>query len=380
MKITKTNWLMPPNNRWSFQNMSSIFKTTKLTKSNSPFILPQNLQPIDSLEFDGLDGKKTLRQELDSSFTDAFIVLKNGEIIFEEYQNDMKPESLHLMNSVSKSFVGMLIGILVEEKKLSPVDKITKYIPELENSPFINTTIQHALDMTAAVSFGEDYDDSNSEFWHEAAVVGWRPELVKTNSPKNILDFMCNLTNSSQEDDEKFNYRTVLTNVVALTAQRACGEKFQDLLQKYIWDKLHTEHEAHIVADETDFPYMGAGMNASARDLAKFGLMLMNNGTLNNERVVPESWIKETLNQDQSYKDKFLKGDYAARLPGFHYRNQTWVGDETTLICLGIYGQAIFIDQKNSLVIVKLSSHPAPDDPIILGNSFLGINAISENL
>ena len=360
--------------------MSSIFKTTKLTKSNSPFILPQNLQPIDSLEFDGLDGKKTLRQELDSSFTDAFIVLKNGEIIFEEYQNDMKPESLHLMNSVSKSFVGMLIGILVEEKKLSPVDKITKYIPELKNSPFINTTIQHALDMTAAVSFGEDYDDSNSEFWHEAAVVGWRPELVKTNSPKNILDFMCNLTNSSQEDDEKFNYRTVLTNVVALTAQRACGEKFQDLLQKYIWDKLHTEHEADIVTDETDFPYMGAGMNASARDLAKFGLMLMNNGTLNNERVVPESWIKETLNQDQSYKDKFLKGDYAARLPGFHYRNQTWVGDETTLICLGIYGQAIFIDQKNSLVIVKLSSHPAPDDPIILGNSFLGINAISENL
>ena len=139
MKITKTNWLIPPNNRWSFQNMSSIFKTTKLTKSNSPFILPQNLQPIDSFEFDGLDGKKTLRQELDSSFTDAFIVLKNGEIIFEEYQNDMKPESLHLMNSVSKSFVGMLIGILVEEKKLSPVDKITKYIPELKNSPFANT-------------------------------------------------------------------------------------------------------------------------------------------------------------------------------------------------------------------------------------------------
>ena len=68
--------------------MSSIFKTTKLTNSKAPFILPQNLQSIDSLEFDGLDGKKTLRQELDSSFTDAFIVLKNGEIIFEEYQNN----------------------------------------------------------------------------------------------------------------------------------------------------------------------------------------------------------------------------------------------------------------------------------------------------
>jgi CubicO group peptidase (beta-lactamase class C family) len=73
---------------------------------------------------------------LDESFTDAFLVIKDSKIIFEEYQNNMDRGSLHLMNSVSKSFVGMLIGILAEENKLNPSDKVIQYIPELEKSAF----------------------------------------------------------------------------------------------------------------------------------------------------------------------------------------------------------------------------------------------------
>jgi CubicO group peptidase (beta-lactamase class C family) len=108
--------------------------------------------------------------------------------------------------------------------------------------------------------------------------------------------------------------------------------------------------------------------------------MLMNNGVFNGTRVIPEAWIQDTLTQDKKYKSNFLKSDYALRLPDFHYRNQMWVGNKNTMLCLGIYGQAILIDQKNKVVIVKLSSHPEPDDAIILGNTFLGISAIQEKI
>ena len=148
---------------------------------------------------------------LDESFTDAFVVLKDSKIVFEEYQNNMDQGSLHLMNSVSKSFVGMLIGILAEENKLNPKEKVIQYIPELEKSAFEETTIQHALDMTAAVKFSENYDETNSKFWHEAAVVGWRPELKENDSKKTLLSYMSYLDETSQKDDEKFDYRTVLT-------------------------------------------------------------------------------------------------------------------------------------------------------------------------
>ena len=146
--INKTNWLVPPNNRWSFKNMSSLFRTVKLSKSHDPYIIPQNLTNLESFEFDGLEGKVTIREMLDSSYTDAFVVLKDNNIIFEEYQNEMREDDLHLMNSVSKSFVGMLIGILEEKQKLNSKDKLKKYIPELQNSAFRETSIQHALDLS----------------------------------------------------------------------------------------------------------------------------------------------------------------------------------------------------------------------------------------
>ena len=360
--------------------MSSVFDTVKLSKSDTPFTIPKNLTDLDSFEFDGLEGKTNLREMLDSSYTDAFVILKDSKIIFEEYQNEMKDNDLHLMNSVSKSFVGMLLGILENKAKLSTTDKVIKYIPELQNSAFQETTIQHALDMTAAVKFTEDYNDSTSEFWHEAAVVGWRPDLKSKVSSTNLLEFMTSLKETSQKEFEMFDYRTVLTNILALSAERACQIKFQDLLQTYIWDKLKTEHDAQIVSDGNDFPYMGAGMNASARDLAKFGLMLMNNGAFNDTQIVPESWIKWTLEESAEYKNIFSKSEYGLRLPGFHYKNQIWVGGPETMICIGIYGQAIYVDQKNKVVIVKLSSHPEPDDPLILGNTFLGIAALAENI
>ena len=64
-----------------------------------------------------------------STHTDSFLVLKNGEIIFEEYFNEMNPESLHLMNSITKSFMGMLVGILADKGVFDIKEKVTKYVP-----------------------------------------------------------------------------------------------------------------------------------------------------------------------------------------------------------------------------------------------------------
>ena len=70
--------------------MSSVFDTVKLSKSDTPFTIPKNLTDLDSFEFDGLEGKTNLREMLDSSYTDAFVILKDSKIIFEEYQNENK--------------------------------------------------------------------------------------------------------------------------------------------------------------------------------------------------------------------------------------------------------------------------------------------------
>ena len=323
---------------------------------------------------------QSFREMMDSTHTDSFLVLKNGEIIFEEYFNDMSSDSLHLMNSITKSFIGMLVGILSDEGIFDTKDKITKYLPELNDTGFSETTIQSALDMSSAVKFEEDYDDPLCEFWREAAVVGWRPDLVDENSPKTLLDFALSLKEKEQEEMEGYHYRSVLTNVIAMVIEKATNKRVQDLLEKHLWQKLKTEQDAVIVVDKTGLPFVGAGMNACTRDLARFGQMILNDGLYEEEQIVPKEWIDSTRIGDDGYRERFAKSDHGEMLPGGHYKNKMWVANSDEMMCIGIFGQTIHINRNTGTVIVKFSSFPEPADELMFANSFILLATISNSV
>ena len=380
--MNKENWLTAPINKKSFQNIESLFDTIRLKRSSdAPSEIPLNLQSLDSIEIQSIEGQtQSFREIMDSTHTDSFLVLKNGEIIFEEYFNDMSSDSLHLMNSITKSFIGMLVGILSDEGIFDTKDKITKYLPELNDTGFSETTIQSALDMSSAVKFEEDYDDPLCEFWREAAVVGWRPDLVDDNSPKTLLDFALSLKEKEQEEMEGYHYRSVLTNVIAMVIERATNKRVQDLLEKHLWQKLKTEQDAVIVVDKTGLPFVGAGMNACTRDLARFGQMILNDGLYEEEQIVPKEWIDSTRIGDDGYRERFAKSDHGEMLPGGHYKNKMWVANSEEMMCIGIFGQTIHINRNTGTVIVKFSSFPEPADELMFANSFILLATISNSV
>ena len=380
--MNKENWLTAPINKKSFQNIESLFDTIRLKRSSdAPSEIPLNLQSLDSIEMQNIEGQtQSFREMMDSTHTDSFLVLKNGEIIFEEYFNDMSSDSLHLMNSITKSFIGMLVGILSDEGIFDKKDKITKYLPELNDTGFSETTIQSALDMSSAVKFEEDYDDPLCEFWREAAVVGWRPDLVDDNSPKTLLDFALSLKEKEQEEMEGYHYRSVLTNVIAMVIERATNKRVQDLLEKHLWQKLKTEQDAVIVVDKTGLPFVGAGMNACTRDLARFGQMILNDGLYEEEQIVPKQWIDSTRIGDDGYRERFAKSDHGEMLPGGHYKNKMWVANLDEMMCIGIFGQIIHINRNTGTVIVKFSSFPEPADELMFANSFILLATISNSV
>ena len=380
--MNKENWLTAPINKKSFQNIESLFDTIRLKRSSdAPSEIPLNLQSLDSIEMQNIEGQtQSFREMMDSTHTDSFLVLKNGEIIFEEYFNDMSSDSLHLMNSITKSFIGMLVGILSDEGIFDTKDKITKYLPELNDTGFSETTIQSALDMSSAVKFEEDYDDPLCEFWRAAAVVGWRPDLVDDNSAKTLLDFALSLKEKEQEEMEGYHYRSVLTNVIAMVIEKATNKRVQDLLEKHLWQKLKTEQDAVIVVDKTGLPFVGAGMNACTRDLARFGQMILNDGLYEEEQIVPKQWIDSTRIGDDGYRERFAKSDHGEMLPGGHYKNKMWVANSDEMMCIGIFGQTIHINRNTGTVIVKFSSFPEPADELMFANSFILLATISNSV
>ena len=378
--INSNNWRKHPNNQWSFQNIEKLFSTQRIKKGDrksSEFSIKN--KPIDKIEFSNLEQKKqTIKEMLVNGYADSFLVLQRGKIIYEEYFNGMNQSSLHLINSISKNFLGMLTGILHEKMHIDVDKKVSEYLPEFSQSVFSETTLRHALDMTAAVKYDETYDNPNADFWHETSTVGWNPSLEKEN-PSNLLDFALCLKEKEQLDGASYHYRTILTNIIAITIEAATEKKMSDLLETLLWQKLLPEQDLLMVVDNKGYPYMGAGLNACTRDLARFGQMLLQQGVFSGNEVIPASWIQETAMADNSYKENFSKDPFGELFPNGHYKNQTIVDKNGCFYCLGIYGQCIYINPKYETVIVKLSSQPGPAIPALLIDSVMAMNKIASS-
>jgi CubicO group peptidase (beta-lactamase class C family) len=380
---SSANWNQPPHNRHSFQHMSALFATQTIQRSTkSAMAFEYALEDTSQLTYPVSKGAtEPLQHFLDSTFTDAFLVLKEGVIVTEEYRNNMQDNTQHLLNSVSKSFVGMLAGIAVEDGLLDTSKYVSAYLPELANSAFSETTVQRALDMTAAVAYSEDYDRPTDDFWHEAAVVGWRPDLQSDSSPRSLIDYCKERSQTEQGEGERFHYRTVLTNLCTAVIERATNTPFCEFFAQRLWQPLGPEQDANVVVDPTGLPYMGAGMSACARDLARFGEMLRNDGFYNDQQILPASWVRDTRLGNDELRELFAASDYHGLLPNGHYTNQVWADRESDeIMCIGIHGQTIYIHRSKQLVCVKLSSHPYPTDLGLWGATYRALRALAAQI
>ena len=141
------------------------------------------------------------------------------------------------------------------------------------------------------------------------------------------------------------------------------------------------EQDATVVVDPTGFPYMGAGMSACARDLARFGELLRNDGFYNGQQIVPAAWVRQTRSGSDQLRHLFSHSDYAGMIRGGHYHNQTWADASAgVLLCVGIHGQTIHVNKNSGVVIVKLSSHPDPADLGLFGETWRALGALTEAL
>ena len=383
-KFTIDNWGYPPHNRESFQQVQSLFPTARLCRGSGPKTkFDRDPKDITRISYAvNTETTRSVQQMLQDGYTDAFIVVKDNTILHEQYFNGMAADSLHLLNSVSKSFVGMLAGIQIARGLLKETDLVTQHIPELAKTAFSESTVRHLLDMTAAPKYGEDYGDPNADFWVEAQVLGWRPALKTRDSAATLLAYAKTLTEREQLDGEKYHYRTVLTNILGMVLERVGSVGLQEQLQNEIWKKLGAEQDAAIVVDKVGFPYVGAGMNTCARDLARFGQMIVQQGKFNGKQIVPKDWINDTRYADAQAKSNFAVSNYARMMPGGHYRNQVWVenAEKGILVAIGIHGQVIHMNMQTQVVIVKLSTHPESANAALFQDGFLAMSALSQSL
>jgi CubicO group peptidase (beta-lactamase class C family) len=355
--IPRAEWDLGPYNRWTFLNVSDMVPTTRVWRGPGPVSpLAEAHLDITRIRFTR-DGREwTIGEFLDETFTDGFLVIHKGRIIAEIYMNGMRPHSLHLSQSVGKSVVGALAGILVHRGLVDPQAPVTQYLPELEATAYRGATVQQVLDMTTGTVFDETYTAPDSHCaWLDAAA-GWK-ERKSADWPETVWQLVLRLTESERPHGRAFRYRSIETDVLAFVLQRVSGKMLADLVSEELWIPLGAGEDASFTVDAAGYALACGGFNATLRDYGRFAEMMTHGGLHNGRQIVPAAWVEETRN---SGNHALFGDDYRIVLPNGAYHNQFWIEDvaRPVLMSRGVFGQMLYMDQAAEFTAVKLSTWP----------------------
>ncbi len=298
-----------------------------------------------------------------STATDGWIVVRHGKVVAEQYYGGMLPDTSHILMSVSKSLVGMVVGALVGAGSLDVDAQLTRYVPALAQSGYAGATVRHILDMRSGIKFSEDYLDPMAEVRLIEQAIGWAPRTVP-DIPSNMYDFLLTLRQESAHGGP-FLYRSCETDVLGWICESAAGVRMPELMSELLWSRIGAQNDAVIGVDAVGTGMFDGGINACLRDLVRFGSLFLTGGvSLTGQQVVPPAWIADTFAGGVDSREAFAASPGDNRMPGGMYRNQCWLpypGDNV-LVCLGIHGQMIYVNRAANLVAAKLSSWPLPQD------------------
>ena len=343
------NWRTTPYSKWSFHHVREIVPSAEI-KNNNQVIIPlrENIKTFVNLNISKI---------MDETETDAIVITKDNDILFEKYNNKMTKSSPHILFSVSKSILGLLVGSLVESKELKEDDLVIKYIPELDGTAYSDATIRDLLDMRVGVKFDEDYTAVSGPIVNYRYAANWNP-VPEGVEAGDLRSFMSSLTERDGKHGGRFHYVSPNTDLMAWVCERATGVRYAELLSERLWTPIGAEYSGYITVDRIGAARAAGGVCFTARDLARVGLLIANNGYANGKQIISETWIDDIVNNGSDDAWKKREGmDEFGNMP-MHYRSFWYVQKDGDPLVhgLGIHGQYLFIDPKLNLSISWFSS------------------------
>ncbi len=271
----------------------------------------------------------------------GLVVLKNGNLRYEDYYLGTSPDDLRISWSVAKSFLSALVGVLIDEGAIASIDDpVVKYAPSLKNSAYENASLKDVLQMSSGVTFDEDYLDKNSDInrmGREIALGG------------TLDGFAANLSETFVEPGSVMQYVSIDTHVVGMVVRGATGRSIAELLSEKIIRPLGLEKEPYYLTDGEGVAFVLGGLNLTTRDYARFGQMVLQDGLYNGQQIVPKDWIRASTRASANTE---------TGKNGYGY--QWWIPIvnpvEGEFFARGIYGQYIYINRDLGVVIAVNSA------------------------
>ena len=293
---------------------------------------------VEAIARDSSSGE-SLEDYLDSSGTTAFLVVHDDKVLYERYFDGHDERSVQTSFSMAKSFASALVGIAIDEGHIKSVEEpITNYIPELleKDKRFRSITIRHLLTMSSGIK----YEEGGDLPWSEEA------DDTKTYYATDLRELALNCR-IERKPGEYFEYNNYNPLLIGLILEQATGMSVSQYMEEKLWKPLGMEADGSWSLDSTrsGFEKLESGVNARARDFARFGMLYAREGTWQGRQPISKEWIDESTRPDTSTD------------PSRDYQYLWWVNTpegKNHFSARGKYGQYIYVAPEKDLVIVRL--------------------------
>ncbi|RLD58412.1 MAG: serine hydrolase [Bacteroidetes bacterium] len=269
----------------------------------------------------------------------AFLVIQDKKIRYERYWDDFNQNSLSNSFSAAKSIVSLLIGIAIDEGKIDSLNqKVVDILPEFSKNPENkNLRIVDLLTMSSGLNWDENY----GSLFSTTTKAYYGTDLWK----------QINNLKVTEQSGKKFKYLSCNPQLLGIILNKATGKTVSEYASEKIWQKIGAKNDALWSLDHKDgIEKAYCCFNSNARDFARFGQLILNNGRWDSTRVISENYIKQATKPATYLSDKNGK-------PVDFYGFQWWImkyKNYNIPYARGILGQYIFVIPEKNAVVVRL--------------------------
>ncbi|MEA3317045.1 MAG: serine hydrolase [Bacteroidota bacterium] len=291
-----------------------------------------------SNNYNSYNLQKTELDTFNQFETISYLIIKDSTILFENYWDNYNSDSLTNSFSMAKSINSLLIGIAIDENKITSVnDKVSKYLPEFKDGDRKDITIKNLLTMSSGLTWNESY---------------WNPFSSTTNAyyGNNLENLVLDLK-LKEKPGENYKYLSANTQLLSLILKKATGKNLSTYASEKLWKPLNAKHDALWSIDKKNGVEKAyCCFNSNARDFARLGQLILNNGKWNGEQIISEDYLSQALQAANYLKDENNKNvDF--------YGYQWWLINckgYDIQYARGILGQYIIVIPEKNTVVVRL--------------------------
>ncbi|MBD0020500.1 MULTISPECIES: serine hydrolase domain-containing protein [Gordonia] len=324
--------------------------------------LPRMRSPVDigSVSYRWSGRTKTVRDFIRDTQTDALLLMRDGSMIAEFYANGYRRTTAHHGWSTTKSVISTLVGIAVDEGRISSLDEpIERYVPGVRGSAWQGTTIRNILLMRSGVK----WDEHTSEITANDQFLQWIDLALDYHSGGRIgktrNEFLLALPRVAPQGTA-FNYNSANTQVLGWLLESVYARPLSTTIAEKVWRPTGMEADADIMTDRTGAAVASMSLFARPVDFLRFGELMRNGGqAVGGRQVVSRSWVTEATMNRRPARD-------AADENVGSYGYQWWSGATPRgFQANGFQGQYITVVPESCLTGVRMAHtvqlHPSGD-------------------